>query len=161
LIHDDGDVWDVLQGEAIDERACDRESMPECPGATPVLYIDSGGSSGESISLIGPQHRSAGEESGGGGDFHGQEEDQHHGGLNMSSTPGCECGCILYDLIPGRNDTLVIFISSNHSSPCADEDEVDHHKLKWILQVSQFKFILIPHGSPLISFLSSGGTSLG
>ena len=55
--------------------------------------------------------------------------------LNVSTTPGCECGCILYDLIPTKNYSLVILISANQSS-CADEDEEDHHNFRWILHVS-------------------------
>ncbi|CAL8116004.1 unnamed protein product [Orchesella dallaii] len=58
--------------------------------------------------------------------------------LNVSTTPGCECGCILYDLVPTKNYSLVILISANQSS-CADEDEEDHHNFRWILHAKNEK----------------------
>lgn len=77
---------------------------------------------------------------------HGEGRKYHSGGgrpsfmdlsvLNVSTTPGCECGCILYDLLPTKNYSLVIIISANQSS-CADEDEEDHHNFRWILHVSE------------------------
>lgn len=60
--------------------------------------------------------------------------------LNVSTTPGCECGCILYDLVPTKNYSLVIIISANQSS-CADEDEEDHHNFRWILHVSKWPYV--------------------
>ena len=111
----------LFQGESIQEKACDN-SLPECPGA---------GSSEEELEeeedpeeYSYPRHH------------HHHNHDLHLLQLQNGTTPpGCECGCILHDLETWRNDTLVIFISSNYSSPCSDEDEVDHHKFKWILHV--------------------------
>ena len=55
--------------------------------------------------------------------------------MNLSTTQGCECGCILDNIQPGINYSLVVIISSNQSS-CGDQDEEDHHHLKWILNVT-------------------------
>lgn len=129
------------QGESIEERGCD-SAIPTCP--TPILYVDTESEGG--VGLVSREDNADGGGSMSGENnhhYHHHSHSQHRHSLhqlqleNVTLTPGCECGCILYDLVPERNDTLVIFISSNYSSPCADEDEVDHHKFKWIFHVSQ------------------------
>ncbi|OXA53254.1 Semaphorin-5B [Folsomia candida] len=123
-------------GESIEERGCD-SAIPTCP--TPILYVDTESEGG--VGLVSREDNADGGGSMSGENnhhYHHHSHSQHRHSLhqlqleNVTLTPGCECGCILYDLVPERNDTLVIFISSNYSSPCADEDEVDHHKFKWI-----------------------------
>lgn len=54
---------------------------------------------------------------------------------NLNYTLDCECGCLLNNLVPGFNYSLIVTLSPSESY-CEDEDEAEHHNLKWILHVS-------------------------
>ncbi|CAG7718490.1 unnamed protein product [Allacma fusca] len=111
------------QGDSIEERSCD-SILPECPIEdlslstaandemnSPQLAVETA----HSFGFI-PLHPSL--------------------NMNLSTTYGCECGCILDNILPGINYSLVVIISSNQSS-CGDQDEEDHHHLKWILNAKE------------------------
>lgn len=135
------------QGKAIEEELCDSGiPCPHPPGRRQLIGQSSGpGKMGNESSLVSPgESEHVGRRGGGGGagiGNSGRPTFMDYSVLNVSTTPGCECGCILYDLISAKNYSLVILVSANQSS-CADEDEEDHHNFRWILHVSNSVLVL-------------------